>query len=379
MTSTPEGASGSRSGSSRDERVRGRTWTVETAEAGQRLDKFLAAADRAGSRSRAADALARGRVFVDDAEMAGADGARAVATGEVVRLWIESAGIGGARRRAAGPARPGNAVRGRHADRRQQAGRDADRAARRRRAGDRARCRRCVGARSPPAALPLARRARAVRRPPHRSRHLGRGAVRADVAGPRRARQAVRRADAGARLPRAGRRAPASVDGHLARPPLLGRGRHAAAGGAAGRSRRRRRAQRLPRRRGLRLDVAPGSAADDRPAGTDPRAGPAARPSAGRRSPLRRTRAGQPRPDRLRSPGAARVPAGVRAPGGSAAHRGHGAAARRSVGAPRAPAPRGADGSLAPRTAPRRVYPRAPPCASDRASRWPSGWSRPPS
>ena len=77
MTSTPEGASGSRFGSSRDERVRGRTWTVETAEAGQRLDKFLAAADRAGSRSRAADALARGRVFVDDAEMAGADGARA--------------------------------------------------------------------------------------------------------------------------------------------------------------------------------------------------------------------------------------------------------------------------------------------------------------
>ena len=97
MTSTPEGASGPRFGSSRDERVRGRTWTVETADAGQRLDKFLAAADRAGSRSRAADALARGRVFVDDAEMAAVDGARAVATGEVVRLWID---------------RPGSAARG---------------------------------------------------------------------------------------------------------------------------------------------------------------------------------------------------------------------------------------------------------------------------
>ncbi|HWJ57543.1 MAG TPA: RluA family pseudouridine synthase [Vicinamibacterales bacterium] len=97
MTSTPEGASGKPFGSSRDERVRGRTWTVEAAEAGQRLDKFLAAADRAGSRSRATDALARGRVFVDEAEMAPADGARAVAAGEVVRLWMD---------------RPGSAARG---------------------------------------------------------------------------------------------------------------------------------------------------------------------------------------------------------------------------------------------------------------------------
>ncbi len=92
MTSIPEGASGSRIGSPRGERVRGRTWTVEAAEAGQRLDKFLAAADRAGSRSRASDALARGRVFVDEAEMAPADGARAMAAGEVVRLWIDRPG-----------------------------------------------------------------------------------------------------------------------------------------------------------------------------------------------------------------------------------------------------------------------------------------------
>jgi 23S rRNA pseudouridine1911/1915/1917 synthase len=97
MTSTPDGASDSQPASSRNERGRGRTWTVERGEAGQRLDKFLAAADRAGSRSRAADALVRGRVFVGDAEMAAADGARPVAAGEVVRLWID---------------RPGSAARG---------------------------------------------------------------------------------------------------------------------------------------------------------------------------------------------------------------------------------------------------------------------------
>ena len=379
MTSTPEGASGPRFGSSRDERVRGRTWTVETAEAGQRLDKFLAAADRAGSRSRAADALARGRVFVDDAEMAGADGARAVAAGEVVRLWID---------------RPGSAARG--AAPRARHGletlfEDDTLIVVNKPAGmltvpldDAAPVTAGADGASVLDLLQQRYRSHGGREPfvVHRIDRDTSGVVLFALTSraKRRARQAVRRADAGARLPRAGRRAPASVDGHLARPARLGRGRHAAAGGAARRSRRRRRAQRLPRRRGLRLDVAPGGAADDRPAGTDSRAGPAARPSAGRRSPLRRTRAGQPRPDRLRSPGAARVPAGVRAPGRSAADRGHGAAPGRPVGAPRAPAPPALQPrSLAPRTAPRRVYPRALPCGSDRASRWPSGWSRPPS
>jgi 23S rRNA pseudouridine1911/1915/1917 synthase len=65
---------------------------VETADAGQRLDKFLAAADRAGSRSRASDALARGRVFVNEVEAAPADGARLVAAGDAVRLWIDRPG-----------------------------------------------------------------------------------------------------------------------------------------------------------------------------------------------------------------------------------------------------------------------------------------------
>lgn len=72
-------------------------WTVDAIEAGQRLDKFLAATGRAGSRSRAGDAVARGRVFVNGVEAAGAEGARLVRVGDVVRLWMD---------------RPGSAARG---------------------------------------------------------------------------------------------------------------------------------------------------------------------------------------------------------------------------------------------------------------------------
>jgi 23S rRNA pseudouridine1911/1915/1917 synthase len=97
VTSIPQGAPDAPIGSSPPDRRRGRTWTVDPAAAGQRLDKFLADPDRAGSRSRAADALARGRVFVDDVEMAAADGARPVVAGTTVRLWVD---------------RPGSAARG---------------------------------------------------------------------------------------------------------------------------------------------------------------------------------------------------------------------------------------------------------------------------
>jgi 23S rRNA pseudouridine1911/1915/1917 synthase len=92
MTSPPEGAPDAPVGSPQKAGNRGRTWTVEAAEAGQRLDKFLASDDRAGSRSRAADALTRGRVFVDDVEMAAGDGARLVTEGTTVRLWIDRPG-----------------------------------------------------------------------------------------------------------------------------------------------------------------------------------------------------------------------------------------------------------------------------------------------
>ena len=68
------------------------TWTVAADEDGQRLDKHLAAAGRAGSRSRAADAIARGRVFVNGEEIEASGGARLVRAGEQIRLWIDRPG-----------------------------------------------------------------------------------------------------------------------------------------------------------------------------------------------------------------------------------------------------------------------------------------------
>ena len=66
-------------------------WTVAACE-GLRLDKFLAAPDRAGSRPRAAAALERGKVFVNDREMTLADAAARVAAGDLVRLWTDRPG-----------------------------------------------------------------------------------------------------------------------------------------------------------------------------------------------------------------------------------------------------------------------------------------------
>jgi 23S rRNA pseudouridine1911/1915/1917 synthase len=73
-------------------------WTVGSDEAGLRLDKYLAAAERAGSRPRAADALERGKVFVNEREVTLADAATRLSVGDVVRLWTDRPGS--ARRRA---------------------------------------------------------------------------------------------------------------------------------------------------------------------------------------------------------------------------------------------------------------------------------------
>lgn len=72
-------------------------WTVSGGDAGLRLDKYLAAPDRAGSRARAADALERGKVFVNDREATLADAATRLADGDVVRFWADRPGS--ARRR----------------------------------------------------------------------------------------------------------------------------------------------------------------------------------------------------------------------------------------------------------------------------------------
>jgi len=67
-------------------------WRVSESEAGLRLDKWLAAAERLGSRSKALSAIERGKVFVDDAEQTVIDAARRLQKGETVRLWMDRPG-----------------------------------------------------------------------------------------------------------------------------------------------------------------------------------------------------------------------------------------------------------------------------------------------
>lgn len=67
-------------------------WTVGADAGGVRLDKFLAAADRLGSRSRVASALERGKVFLNGAEARLAEAATRLAEGDVIRLWVDRPG-----------------------------------------------------------------------------------------------------------------------------------------------------------------------------------------------------------------------------------------------------------------------------------------------
>jgi 23S rRNA pseudouridine1911/1915/1917 synthase len=65
--------------------------------AGTRLDRFLADAGQLGSRGRAATALARGKVFLNDAEVTPADAGRRLQPGDRLRVWMDRPGS--ARRR----------------------------------------------------------------------------------------------------------------------------------------------------------------------------------------------------------------------------------------------------------------------------------------
>jgi 23S rRNA pseudouridine1911/1915/1917 synthase len=67
-------------------------WTVDHAEAGTRLDKFLAAAARIGSRRQAVSALNRGKIFLNGDPVGPGDAARPLAAGDVVRLWMDRPG-----------------------------------------------------------------------------------------------------------------------------------------------------------------------------------------------------------------------------------------------------------------------------------------------
>jgi 23S rRNA pseudouridine1911/1915/1917 synthase len=67
-------------------------WVVGAEQAGLRLDKFLAAADRLGSRGRVADALARGKIFVNAEEATTSDASRRLVEGDAVAVWIDRPG-----------------------------------------------------------------------------------------------------------------------------------------------------------------------------------------------------------------------------------------------------------------------------------------------
>ena len=69
-------------------------WIVSSDEQGIRLDRFLAAAERVGSRSRVRAALDRGQVFVNDVEASGKDAAVSLTAGDAVRLWLDRPGSG---------------------------------------------------------------------------------------------------------------------------------------------------------------------------------------------------------------------------------------------------------------------------------------------
>jgi 23S rRNA pseudouridine1911/1915/1917 synthase len=67
-------------------------WTARPADAGVRLDKYLAVPDRLGSRAKAAAALGRGKVFINDREATSADAGWRLAAGDVVRVWMDRPG-----------------------------------------------------------------------------------------------------------------------------------------------------------------------------------------------------------------------------------------------------------------------------------------------
>src|SRR5262245_4747037 len=70
----------------------GQSWTISADEANLRLDKWLAAPDRLGSRSRALDAIAKGKVFINEMEQSTDDSSRKLQEGETVRLWMDRPG-----------------------------------------------------------------------------------------------------------------------------------------------------------------------------------------------------------------------------------------------------------------------------------------------
>lgn len=67
-------------------------WQITETEAGSRLDKWLAAEPRLGSRAKALAALEKGQIFVNNTEQSAADAGRRMQAGEAVRLWLDRPG-----------------------------------------------------------------------------------------------------------------------------------------------------------------------------------------------------------------------------------------------------------------------------------------------
>lgn len=68
------------------------SWEVKAADSGTRLDKWLADAARLGSRSKAFEAIARGRIFVNEVEQTALDAGRKLQPNEIVRAWMDRPG-----------------------------------------------------------------------------------------------------------------------------------------------------------------------------------------------------------------------------------------------------------------------------------------------
>ena len=89
-----------RESDSRESRAPLPQWIVTDAEAGLRLDKFLAAPGRLGSRSRVVSALERGKVYVNEAEATLADASSRLVAGEAIAVWMDRPGTARKRRGA---------------------------------------------------------------------------------------------------------------------------------------------------------------------------------------------------------------------------------------------------------------------------------------
>ena len=73
-------------------------WTVDADSSGIRLDKFLAAAGRVGSRGRVVEFIRKGKLFLNGTEVRLRDAGRAVRLGDVLQLWEDRPGSSRRRR-----------------------------------------------------------------------------------------------------------------------------------------------------------------------------------------------------------------------------------------------------------------------------------------